>query len=78
MNEKEKKEREERRIKGVITFRLFQAFFLGIFALGLALIAGDLTTYAKIPISSFALTTTSFGGLGAIITEILARQAKKW
>jgi len=75
MNEKE---REERRIKAIITFRVFQAFFLGIFALGISLIAGDLTEYAKIPISSFALTTTCFGGLGTIITEILARQAKNW
>jgi len=62
----------------VVTFRMFQAIFLGIFALGLSMISGDYLGYIKSPISSLSMTTTIFGLLGAIITGILAKQSEKW
>ncbi len=61
-----------------VTFRVFQAIFLGIFALGISLIVGDLTTAFEIPISKFSLSTTIFGGFGAIITGILSNQCQEW
>jgi hypothetical protein len=62
----------------ITTFRLCQALCFGISALGLAMIAGDLTTAAKSPISTLSMMTTVFGILGSIITGLLANQAKKW
>ena len=68
-----------RKNEGVITtFRLCQALCFGISALGLAMIAGDLTTAAKSPISTLSMMTTVFGILGSVITGLLANQAKKW
>lgn len=61
-----------------ITFRIFQAICLGVFALGLSMMSGDYLGYIKSPISSFSVTTTIFGLLGAIITGILAKQSEKW
>lgn len=61
-----------------IAFRIFQAIFLGIFALGLSLCAGDFSVYVKSPISSFSLTTMIFGLIGAITTGILAKQSERW
>lgn len=74
--EKEITEEEKRSMK--ISFRVFQAIFLGIFALGLSLILGDLTEAYTIPISKFSLATTVFGGLGAMITGILANKCQEW
>ena len=64
--------------KAVITFRIFQAIFFGVFALGLSMMSGDITTATHIPISALSITTTIFGLLGAIITGILAKQSEKW
>jgi hypothetical protein len=74
----EQQYREQQSKKTVVTFRIFQAICLGIFALGLSMIAGDILGYVKSPISSFSMTTTIFGGLGAIISGILAKQSEKW
>ena len=62
----------------VITFRIFQALFLGLFALGISMCIGDYSEFVKIPISNFSLTTTIFGGIGALITGILAKTCEKW
>ena len=61
-----------------IICRVFQAICCGIFALGISMIAGDYTTFIKSPISTLSITTTIFGFFGIIITEIMARQSKKW
>ena len=62
----------------VITFRLFQAFCFGVFALGLSMMAGDYGSYIKSPFSTLSLITTIFGLLGSIISGILAKQAENW
>jgi len=61
-----------------VTFRVFQAIFFGVLALGISMILGDLTEAVKIPISSFSMGTTVFGALGAIITGILAEKCEDW
>lgn len=71
-----KKEKPNKQI--IITFRLFQALCFGIFALGLAMIAGDYSTFVKSPISTLSIMTTLFGLLGSIISGILAKQAANW
>jgi hypothetical protein len=55
------------------TFRIFQAIFSGVFALGLSSMAGDLTGAWNLPFSSFSITTTMFGFIGMVICEIFAR-----
>lgn len=62
----------------VITFRMFQAIFFGIFALGISMGLGDYTTFVKSPIGQFSITTTVFGLMGALITGVLAKQSEKW
>ena len=58
--------------------RLFQMIFIGIFILGLSLMLGDASGDLKLPISSLSIATTTFGGVGAIVSEVFARQAEKW
>ena len=62
----------------IVSIRIIQAIALGIFALGLSLMSGDYSSYVKSPFSSISMTTTIFGLFGIIITEIMARQAKRW
>jgi hypothetical protein len=75
MNEK----KEERKNKSlVVTFRMFQAICFGMVALGLSLMSGDLMGYWQSPISSFSMTTTIFGAIGAVITGQLAKNCEDW
>jgi uncharacterized protein YacL len=77
--QKMQNKKEERKNKNlVVTFRIFQAIFFGLFALGLSLISGDYVKYIQSPISSLSLTTTIFGLIGAIITGILAKNCEDW
>ena len=69
---------EKENKKAFVTFRVFQAICLGIFAMGLSMIAGDIAGFVKSPISAMSMTTTIFGGMGALITGILAEQSKNW
>ena len=64
--------------KITVIFRIIQAICLGVFSLGLSLVLSDYTSFIEVPISSIAITTTTFGLIGAVITEILARQSKRW
>lgn len=73
-----KQEEKQERKNLVVTFRVFQAVFFGIFALGLSLISGDITGALEVPISNFSMTTTIFGLIGAIITGILSKQCENW
>jgi len=62
----------------VITFRIFQAIFYGVFALGVSMALGDYSTYIKSPISQLSIVLTVFGLIGASITGILAKTSEKW
>ena len=73
-----KQEEKLERKNLIVTFRVFQAIFFGVFALGLSLISGDITGAFEFPISNFSMTTTIFGLLGAIITGILSKQCENW
>ena len=62
----------------VIYIRVGQAICLGVFTLGISMMAGDLVGTIKLPVSALSLTTTLFGGIGAIICEMFARKAEIW
>lgn len=62
----------------IITFRIFQALFFGLFALGISMGLGDYTKFIESPISQLSIVTTIFGLMGSIITGILAKQSEKW
>jgi hypothetical protein len=71
--------KEEHKNKSiVITFRIFQAIFLGLFALGVSMVLGDYSNFIKSPISQLSIATTVFGLIGSGITGILAKQSEKW
>jgi hypothetical protein len=73
------KEETERKNKNLyVTFRIFQAIFLGIFALGISSGIGDFFKFVELPIGTFSVTTTIFGLIGAIMTGSLAKQSEKW
>lgn len=76
--QKTKTEKERKNLKTVVTFRIIQAFSLGLFAFGLSMAFGDYTESVDSPLSSFSTTTTIFGLFGSIITEILARKSENW
>jgi branched-subunit amino acid permease len=71
-------EKKNDKKRSVVAFKMIQAIFLGIMALGLSMMGGDVSSAMKLPFSSFSLTTTVFGIIGAIITEIFSRKAEKW
>jgi hypothetical protein len=77
MKEQTKIEKDEKK-NLVVTFRVFQSIFLGLFALGISLMFGDITNAIEFPISSFSITTTIFGIIGALITGNLANKCKNW
>jgi hypothetical protein len=69
----------ERRNKSIYTtFRILQAIFLGIFALGLSNGIGEYLGFLQIPIGTFSVTTTLFGMIGSIMTGVLAKQSETW
>ena len=81
MKTKEQAIREEERAskrKLKVTFRVFQAIFLGIFALGVSSIFGDLIGFADLPIKSFSATTTIFGLIGSLVCGIMAKSSETW
>ena len=72
------KEEENNNRKLSITFRVFQAIFFGMFALGISMILGEITNAIQLPISNFSMTTTAFGLIGAGLTGNLANKCKNW
>ena len=71
-------ENEHKNKNIVVTFRIFQAIFFGVFALGISMTLGDYTTFIKSPISQISIILTVFGLIGAGITGMLSKQAEKW
>jgi len=70
---------ERKEVSGtVVTFRIFQAIFLGVFVMGLSMMAGDYSTFVKSPISALSITTTIFGLGGALISGFQANRAERW
>jgi len=61
-----------------VTFRVLQAIFFGILALGISSMSGDFSSYLKSPVSSFSIMTSIFGLMGSIITGRLAKNSKDW
>jgi len=64
---------EETRRSAMIGVRCAQALCLGIFTLGLSMMTGDVSGAVKLPVSAMSITTTLFGGMGALICEVYAR-----
>jgi hypothetical protein len=58
--------------------RVVQALFIGVFVLGVSMMVGDYSSTVKMPFSPLSLSTTMFGGLGALISEIIAQRARNW
>jgi hypothetical protein len=71
-------EHEHKNKSVVVTFRIFQAIFYGIFALGVSMAFGDYSAYIKSPIGQLSITLVVFGMIGAGVTGMLSKQAEKW
>ena len=69
---------ERERKNSVVKFKIAQAIFLGLFALGISMSLGDVSVAVQSPISSLSIVTTIFGLIGVVITEIFSRKAEKW
>jgi hypothetical protein len=61
-----------------VTFRVFQAIFFGVFALGISMALGDYNKFIESPIASISITTTIFGLGGSIITGVMAKESERW
>lgn len=73
----ENKRTEETKSR-IVVFRFFQALFWGIFALGISLMSGDIGAAVNLPISSFSMTTTIFGLIGAMLSGHFAKVSENW
>lgn len=61
--------------KGV---KAVQAVCAGVLTLGVSLMASDAAGMYKLPFSSLSITTTTFGLVGVIVTEVVCHQAARW
>jgi hypothetical protein len=73
-----KEEKKEEHNEFEIGMRVIQSICFGVFALGLSMMIGQYVKYIGLPFSVFAISSTVFGLIGALITEIMSRQARKW
>jgi len=62
----------------IVAFRVFQAIFWGIFALGVSSMSGDGSKAINLPFSSFSITTTLFGLIGALLCGHFAKISVDW
>ena len=76
--EKEKQVEEKKHNNVEITARILQSICLGLLALGISSGLGDLGKVMHSPFSQFSITSTVFGLIGTIMTEIIARMSRKW
>lgn len=58
--------------------RIGSVLFLAIFILGISMMFGEGSSAAKIPFSSLSITTTVFGAMGWLMSELTARRAERW
>jgi hypothetical protein len=72
--------KEERTIGKTVSIyaRMGSILFLAIFILGISMMFGEGSSAAKIPFSSISITTTAFGAMGWLMSELTARRAEKW
>lgn len=63
-----------------VGIRVVQAFCVGMFTLGISMMAGDISGAVHLPVSALSITTTLFGGIGSVMCEAFARKAEteKW
>ena len=80
MSEEKKETKPERPLgKSVAIYaRVVSVLFLAIFVLGLSMMFGEGSSAAKIPFSSLSITTTTFGLMGWVMSELTARRAERW
>jgi hypothetical protein len=78
MNKETKVEVKKEHNNYEITFRVIQAVFLGITALGISSGLGDYAKFVQSPYSAFSITSFVFGLIGTATTEVMARISKKW
>lgn len=66
---------EEGRKKQVVLYaKVFQGFFLALFFLGISIAVGDLAVMLQIPVSSFSMASMTYGILGMLGCEYIARR----
>lgn len=66
---------EEGKKKQIILYaKVFQGFFLALFFLGVSIAVGDLAEMLQIPVSSFSMASMTYGILGMLGCEYIARQ----
>ncbi|GAH48683.1 unnamed protein product, partial [marine sediment metagenome] len=54
--------------------KVLQGFFLALFFLGVSTGTGDLATMLEIPLSPFSMSTMTYGLLGILGCEYIARR----
>jgi len=66
---------EEGKKKQIILYaKVFQGFFLALFFLGVSIAVGDLAEMLQIPVSSFSMASMTYGVLGMLGCEYIARR----
>jgi len=54
--------------------KVFQGFFLALFFLGVSVAVGDVAAVVQLPFSPFSMTSMSYGILGMLGCEYIARR----
>lgn len=75
MKNDKKKLMDDRMI--ISNIRIVQAISIGIMTLGVSMGAGDLAQVAELAISSLSITTSLFGFVGTVMSEIMIGRIKK-
>ena len=71
----EDKSNEETRSKQITLYaKVAQGFFLALFFLGVSIAAGDVAPMLDIPFSPFSMSTMTYGLLGMLGCEFIARR----
>ncbi len=65
---------EGKKRKLILYAKVLQGFFLALFFLGVSIGVGDLAPMLEIPLSPFSLGTMTYGLLGMLGCEFIARR----
>ena len=65
---------EGKKRKLILYAKVLQGFFLALFFLGVSTGIGDLAEMLQIPVSSFSMSTMTYGILGMLGCEYIARR----